>query len=69
MKPPTRHQASARNRRKIVKLSRDLLEEVEYLQREYSSPDFMRHHVEYALGRVHRIRNRLEGELLNARTS
>jgi hypothetical protein len=59
MSEPIRHVASERNRRKLVKLADDLADELNYLYAEHLK---LRSHIEYAIGRIHRINNRLRAE-------
>jgi hypothetical protein len=59
MTEPIRHEASVRNRRKMLKLSRDLLEDLEHL---YVQHIKMRNNIEYSIGRARRIINRLEAK-------
>ena len=60
---PIRHEYSERNRRKLLKLSGDLLEELNYLHAEHLK---MQSHFEYAVGRIHRIINRLSSKQSSA---
>jgi hypothetical protein len=60
MAEPIRHLENKRNRRKLIKLSRDLLEELNHLYDEHLKA---RNNLEYAVGRCRRIINRLEAEV------
>jgi hypothetical protein len=59
MSGPIRHEDSERNDRKTMKFVRDLTEELNYLLTENVR---LKGHIEYALGRIHRINNRLRAE-------
>jgi len=60
MTEPIRHQSSERNRRKLIKLAGDLLEELNHICDQQLHE---RRNLEYAIGRAHRILNRLRAEV------
>lgn len=59
MTEPIRHRASERNRRKAMKLCRDLQDELLHLYTEHMK---LRSNLEYAIGRTRRVLNRLQAE-------
>ena len=60
---PRRHEASPRNRKKMLHFAENLLEELKHLDGElYRLRD---EHVRYALGRAFRLVNRLHSEVEN----
>ena len=59
MTDPIRHESSDRNRRKLETHIQNLIEELESISGQLIK---LKAHVEYALGRVHRINNRWQAE-------
>lgn len=58
---PLRHEASLRNRRKALHHAECGLEEVQFIRNELTALDDK---CRYAIGRLHRIINRLKAELV-----
>jgi hypothetical protein len=60
MSRPRRHQESARNRRKALHFAKNLLGELEYIDRKLRR--IRNEHVGHALDRVYKLVNRLRSE-------